>query len=179
MYVYFSHLPGFCVLGFRECRHVGFSEAVTQFTSAASDRNWRPQPKCSDYSAMLRAKPYPRRKHLLFSFSCNSRHWTERDFVRQITTDNRQLRPALRRMNRLSSTCQHSSESYERMEMLILSRNLRCGSALVADRKNTTNTYIEPKARHPEVLRHTSFRPLNTNRWIDVGDNAAAFQRIH
>jgi hypothetical protein len=113
----------------------------------------------------------------LLSSSRNSPHWTERDFVRQITTDNRQLRPALRRMNSLSSACQHSSESYERMEMLILSRNLRCGSALVADRKNTTNTYIEPRARHPEVLRHTSFRPVNTNRWIDVGDKAAAFQR--
>lgn len=141
-YVYFpAPLTSFRMLGYRECRCEGFSADSLSHNShqlrvtAAAARSLTKIRKLHSHVQRQATSSSTTSLSLLFiQFSAleRERPGTVREgvWVRQITTDNRQLRPAWRHMNRLSSACQHNSKSNERTELLILSRNLHGGSVL-------------------------------------------------
>jgi len=144
-YVYSPPLTSFRMLGYRECRCEGFSADSLSHNShqlrvtAPAARSLTKIRKLHSHVQRQATSSSTTSLSLLFiQFSALERE-SERErpgtvregvWVRQITTDNRQLRPVWRHMNRLSSACQHNSKSNERTEMLIESRNLHGGSVL-------------------------------------------------
>jgi hypothetical protein len=169
----FYPLASFRKLVYRDCRCAGFSadsrshnSHQLRVTAARSPNQIRKLLSHVQRQATSSSKTSLSLLFIQFSTLERERGGTVREGVwaRQITTDNRQLRPARRHTNRLSSACQHNSKSNEWTEMLILSRNLHGGSVLAIHLSCKYNTHVVPA----DPDNHNVASRANTHRHQQV-----------